>query len=232
MDFDRTINFGEGKIRVECTTGAMRASAEIATWDNFSSRVEALEQEWIQEIQVLAKQWRGSRGYFRPYEDVVQAKLASLRRVSGSIGALVEDMEANAGTKQAAQFFVSYSHQDAAVVDRLSTGLRRRGFSVWRDSEQIRVGESIRRRIEQGIGSSTFLLLVLSPHSVNSTWVADEIDMAISLEKQLNRIILLPVIASSCELPLVLRGRRWVSLTDYERGLTELLANLPTSHAS
>jgi len=196
-------------------------------WRQFSTRVDSLSGEWVAELQALSQKWRHSRGYFVPDEEAVEMRLSALRRIASSLSALVEDLEDNAKWTKPVQFFLSYSHKDEGLATSLVSDLRAEGFSVWRDLERIRVGESIRQRVEAGIEESTFLLVLLSPNSVDSDWVRDEIDMALSVEKELGRTFLLPITVGSFDVPRLLKGRRWVSFDDYNEGLSQLLHGLP-----
>lgn len=83
--------------------------------------------------------------------------------------------------------FLSYSHRDTAFVDRLVPALERRGIEVWRDVKQIRGGQSITKRVEDGLRKADYYLLVLSTNSLGSPWVDLEyrtaLNMSISLKK-------------------------------------------------
>src|SRR5258708_30882134 len=76
--------------------------------------------------------------------------------------------------------FVSYSHADRALVERLANDLRTRGHVVWVDFEGIRGGDEWRQSIADGIGASRQVLLMVSPDSVRSE--VAEADMALSVE--------------------------------------------------
>jgi hypothetical protein len=226
---DKPIKVRDGTVYAECGHGAIEGLKESREWSNFSSRVITLEKEWVQQIQLLAQQWRDSRGYFVPDKDIVADRLSTLKRIASSLANLVDDIEGNSKQKPKGTFFISYSHKDTAIADRITSDLREKGYDVWRDIEQIHVGESIRQALEAGIEHSTFLLVLLSKNSVTSSWVHDEIDMAVTLEKEEKQIILLPVILEKCKIPRLIKSRKWVSLENYEKGFGELMSGLPNS---
>ena len=60
--------------------------------------------------------------------------------------------------------FISYSRRDLALVDQLSCDLRRAGFEVWRDVEQIRAGTNWHNQIEAGLSEAVALLYIASKH--------------------------------------------------------------------
>lgn len=74
--------------------------------------------------------------------------------------------------------FISYSYKDKEFVQKLASDLQARGIRLWYDRLEINVGDSIVEKIEQGIGQSAFLLVVLSKNSIGATWVQKEIKFA------------------------------------------------------
>jgi hypothetical protein len=71
--------------------------------------------------------------------------------------------------------FISHSSADRAealVVRRLPTN---RGCTVWLDVFDIRVAADLKRELGEGIGHADVLCLLLSPTTVASPWVAEEI---------------------------------------------------------
>lgn len=64
--------------------------------------------------------------------------------------------------------FLSHSSADKAFVDRLASDLERVNVGVWYDKWEIRVGDLLIEKIEQGIKSNDYLAIVLSPSSVAS----------------------------------------------------------------
>ncbi len=85
--------------------------------------------------------------------------------------------------------FISYSHSDFAVVQELALDLRQHGVSYWLDEERILPGESISKRIEEGLKVSPTILACLSRNQINSDW--SRIEWAGSLtEKRVIPLIL------------------------------------------
>jgi predicted nucleotide-binding protein len=69
------------------------------------------------------------------------------------------------------RIFLSYSHQDSEFAIKLYDDLTKVGFTVWKDNPRLNGGSSIISSIEDAICNANFFLLVLSPHSVNSSFV-------------------------------------------------------------
>jgi hypothetical protein len=78
--------------------------------------------------------------------------------------------------------FVSYSREDSNLVDEVVEHLRNSDLDIWRDRQEMVLGERIRERILNGIQSSSVVLVFISRHSVESRWVLGELDTAMMLE--------------------------------------------------
>jgi hypothetical protein len=120
--------------------------------------------------------------------------------------------------------FISYNNADRNFVEKLASDLQIAGFSVWWDEWEIKVGDSIIQKVSSGIATSARLIVVLSPFSVNSSWVQREIGSA--LMNQLSNekgIAILPLLLADCDIPVLLREIRWADFRkSYELGLKEL----------
>jgi hypothetical protein len=124
--------------------------------------------------------------------------------------------------------FISYSHEDASFVDQLAEDLVASGVGVWLDRWEIRVGDSISDRIQSGLQESDYLLVVLSPNSVNSPWVHEELNAARFRQLESRRVVVLPVLYQDCEIPPLMTDKYYADCREerYRRGLQELLAVL------
>ncbi len=80
--------------------------------------------------------------------------------------------------------FISYSHRlDAAIAARLQAELQRfakpwyqmRAIRVFRDQTSLAASPHLWATIEQALDSSRWLILMASPESAQSPWVAKEI---------------------------------------------------------
>ena len=73
--------------------------------------------------------------------------------------------------------FLSHASEDKEAVARpLAEALRDRGVSVWLDVLELRIGDSLRRRIDQGIRSSRFGIVVCSEAFFAKGWPQYELD--------------------------------------------------------
>jgi hypothetical protein len=93
--------------------------------------------------------------------------------------------------------FISYSHSQSSVVDRLKRDLRQAGIQVWIDHENLEPGTpSWEQAIRTGIQASDIVLYMASPEALISNNVQGEIDVAQALHKLI--------------IPLWIAGTEWV----------------------
>ncbi|MCA1291910.1 toll/interleukin-1 receptor domain-containing protein [Paenibacillus sp. alder61] len=119
--------------------------------------------------------------------------------------------------------FLSHTSIDKPFVEKLARDLKRIGVNVWFDKWEIRIGESITWKIEEGIRENEYLGLVLSPEALNSEWVKSEIGAAWVKQMQLKKVFVLPIYYRDCDIPLFLADRKFADFRiDYENGFNEL----------
>lgn len=125
--------------------------------------------------------------------------------------------------------FLSHSHQDKSFARKLARALRNHGHIVWIDEAEILVGDSLVRKIEEGLDKVDYVVAVLSAASVASEWVRKELDAAMSREIWSKRVVVLPVLLEDVDLPLFLRGKRYADFREshrFDTGVADLLARL------
>lgn len=78
--------------------------------------------------------------------------------------------------------FVSHASEDKeAVVRPLASALRERGLDVWFDEFELKIGDSLRRKIDSGIAKSKFGIVVLSPSFFAKGWPQYELDGLVTM---------------------------------------------------
>jgi hypothetical protein len=114
-----------------------------------------------------------------------QAALQSLtrdlarRRDQPVVDSFSRDAQAQVGAlKKAFDFFISHATSDKADIARpLYQALTARGCTVWFDEAEIRVGDSIRQKIDEGLRTSRYGIVVLSRTFLASKgWTQRELD--------------------------------------------------------
>ncbi len=108
---------------------------------------------------------------------------------------LISNADAIATPDHDAEFdvFVSHASEDKdAVVRPLAEALRTRGVSVWYDEFELRIGDSLRRKIDLGIARSRFGLVVVSKSFFAKGWPQYELDGLVTMAVN-DQQVLLPI---------------------------------------
>ena len=124
--------------------------------------------------------------------------------------------------------FFSYSRDDSEFALRLAEDLKTAGAKVWMDQLDIEPGMPWDRAVESAVTNCPQMLVILSPTSVNSDNVRDEISFALSKQKRV-----IPVLYRACDVPFRLARLQHIDFrTDYARGLKTLLKILSVDQQS
>ena len=105
--------------------------------------------------------------------------------------------------------FLSYTTSDQALAKRIAEALMAQGIDTWWDQWEIRAGDSLRRRIDQGLGNCSHFVVLLTEASIKKPWVNAELDAA--FVRKLNdhcRLIPLRYGIEPSALPALLQGLR------------------------
>jgi hypothetical protein len=130
-------------------------------------------------------------------------------------------------TNAGKSIFISHSSKDKPFAEWLALELVSAGHSPWLDEWRIRVGESIPLKISDGIQRCDALVVILSQHAVESKWVENEWQAKYWDEIKDERVRVLPILLKPCEIPSLLRPKKYADFTDdYGKGLRDLLIGL------
>ena len=73
--------------------------------------------------------------------------------------------------------FMSHASEDKESVARpLTEALEERDLRVWFDNQEIRIGDSIRQKIEEGLAQSRYGVVILSKPFISKFWTNFELD--------------------------------------------------------
>ncbi|BAZ65486.1 MAG: toll/interleukin-1 receptor domain-containing protein [Pelatocladus maniniholoensis HA4357-MV3] len=73
--------------------------------------------------------------------------------------------------------FVSHASEDKDIfVRELASRLRQKDYRVWYDELTLKLGDSLRRSIDQGLSQSKYGIVVLSPNFFRKKWTQRELD--------------------------------------------------------
>jgi len=123
--------------------------------------------------------------------------------------------------------FISHASADKSIALSLSLDLADEGYRPWLDHWEIEAGESIPGKLAEGLRASDYLLLLLSEKSVSSGWVEAEWTTQYWDEAKSGSVKVIPVLLSDCQIPTLLKSKKYVDLrNDYQRGLELILRAL------
>jgi hypothetical protein len=115
--------------------------------------------------------------------------------------------------------FFSYSREDSDFALKLAGDLKAAGASVWLDQLDILPGQRWDRSVEDALTNCPRMVVILSPASVSSTNVMDEVSFALEEQKTV-----IPVVYRDCTIPFRPRRVQHVDFRqDYPRGLQAML---------
>ncbi|TXK30865.1 DUF1883 domain-containing protein [Pontibacter qinzhouensis] len=87
--------------------------------------------------------------------------------------------------------FISHASDDKDdVVRPLAHALQDEGLSVWYDEFELKIGDSLRRKIDKGLANSKFGIVVLSKQFIKKGWTNYELDGIITKSVSGEQIVL------------------------------------------
>lgn len=92
--------------------------------------------------------------------------------------------------------YLSYSNQDAELIDLIQADLQERGYVVWRDATDIGPDAAWREAIEAALAGAYTMLVAVSQHAVHSDSVLQEITYA-----QAHELPMVLIQLDNCETP-------------------------------
>ena len=87
--------------------------------------------------------------------------------------------------------FVSHASEDKESVARpLAEKLRQLGLRVWFDEFELKIGDSLRRKIDKGLANSKFGVVILSKSFIKKGWANYELDGIITKSVSGQQVVL------------------------------------------
>lgn len=107
---------------------------------------------------------------------------------------------------------LSYAAADRQIAQRILVELQKRQAQAWFEEYELLPDDSITTLAERKLGAGDYLVVLLSPDSVNSLWVQQELSNGLSSDLTSRDITLLPVLVADCEIPLSLTTYQYFDL--------------------
>ncbi|MDD5131307.1 MAG: toll/interleukin-1 receptor domain-containing protein [bacterium] len=105
------------------------------------------------------------------------------------------------------QIFVCYNCNDKTIARKLADDFKLKGINAWLYEREMKLGDSLIGRISEAIDTIDYVIVLVSKSSVNSPWVAKELDIAMTKEIEGKRIKVIPILLDDVDLPGCLKGK-------------------------
>jgi len=139
----------------------------------------------------------GYAGRISSSVNVLPGALPSARQPSlSSVPSLLQDKEIPAGFDEEPivrkyDVFISHASEDKnEIVRPLANELLSHGLKVWYDEFELKIGDSLRRKIDKGLANSRFGIVVLSRKFIQKGWTNYELDGIVSKSISGEQVIL------------------------------------------
>ena len=165
----------------------------------------------------------------------------SFLRGAGVPDAVINYAQSLIGSKkQYYSCFISYSNKDAELAERIYADMQNIDIRCWLASEDMKIGDRIRKRIDETIRVYDKLLIIISKDSIKSQWVEQEVETALALErKKEKRDVLFPIRSDNAVMnidsgwPALVKNTRhigdftnWKNQGDYKKAFDRLVEDL------
>lgn len=133
----------------------------------------------------------------------------------------VREEAASTGTQPA---FICHSSKDKLFARKLVKDLSTHCLRIWFDEWSLRPGDSLSERIQSALSERGWLVVVLSKHSIGSSWVTKELGAGWAEELRRRKVFVVPVRIDSCRIPPFLADKLDADFRrNYATGLKQLL---------
>lgn len=197
------------------TTSRTTANAKTRDYERETKKaIDAEQRRGRFETQLAAKQKRlyesearfakrqanEPRQALRQLEDDMRVRAAQFRRppvpqvASGSRDSGNRWGAPQGNHEETFDLFISHASEDKQeIAEPLAEALREQGISVWIDTQQLTVGDSLYRKISEGLANSRYGVVILSPSFFAKPWPQDELDGLAAREHASGDKVILPL---------------------------------------
>ncbi|MBE9209719.1 DUF1883 domain-containing protein [Nostoc sp. LEGE 06077] len=128
----------------------------------------------------IAVDMRGLRGGVSSSARLLPSPLPTIKEAPlSSVPSLVQPDFLPDVTEYTRQYdvFISHASEDKeGIVRPLASALKNEGLRVWYDEFELKIGDSLRRKIDRGLANSRVGLVVLSQSFISKGWTNYELD--------------------------------------------------------
>lgn len=165
---------------------------------DFSAQIARKRDERAKQSQYLQRAIEGeNRRQQRVQADMMQQYENRILELTAAVSPSVSHAKAastnlylNAATEQY-DVFISHASEDKdGFVNEFKEELEKRGVKVWIDDIAIKWGDSLRSKIDNGLRTSRFGIVVISRHYIRKGWTNYELDGLFEREMTCGKTIL------------------------------------------
>ena len=163
------------------------------------------------------------------YEEFSSQSLGTLNMVGSFKRSEMRITSDDRIVRRSPQVFLSHNNNDKRFVRSLARKLEASGLKVWLDEVQMEFGDSLIDRLSEAIDTVDVLVAVISHHSLRSSWVQHEIEIAMTQEIQQKRIKVIPLLIEKVKLPAFLEGKVYADFTNgyrRKRNISKLVRSI------
>lgn len=181
-------------------TASNKAASESAGFqkkiaDKISKRNDAYLKLQKEQQKSNEKEQHAQKKFIPNMRREYENRIAELEIKSRLVLNLANPKSSDNTLNEQYDVFISHAWEDkASFVDELYNELIAIGISVWYDTSKIKWGDSMRKKIDEGLSKSKFGIIVLSPNYIaeNKYWTKVELDGLFQLES-INGKTILPI---------------------------------------
>jgi hypothetical protein len=129
--------------------------------------------------------------------------------------------------KPSFQVFLCHSSEDKSIVEQFANKLKSSQSYVWFDKWEIKVGDSIVEKINDGLDTMTHIVIFLSKVSVNKPWVKKELSSALMRKLKDNSVKVMPVKIDDVDIPTIICDIKYADCTgNLQSGFDQLINDI------
>lgn len=172
--------------------------ASLAKQAEFDKKLVDKETRLLKERQTLAKAEADEQKKLDmlekkrqkeqlDFQRKLKQEISSVQTLSSSIDVIENEIEEY-------DFFISHASEDKEdFVKPLAETLEAMGVRVWYDEFTLKVGDSLTKRIDQGLINSKFGIIVLSKAFMKKEWTNYEFKSLVAREMHQGEKVILPI---------------------------------------
>jgi hypothetical protein len=115
---------------------------------------------------------------------------SNVSKLTGQSNRVVSKAASRAPETQWDVFICHASEDKTEVAIPIYDELTKKGYKVWLDTITLKLGDSLRHEIEEGLKNSRYGMVILSPNFFAKKWPQDELDGLFTLEQDGKKRIL------------------------------------------